>query len=156
MKTWNHKGRHAPFSSSVSFPEAAPKIILEKILANFSKIPWKTRMVDLYFSSRTDTFIFAEIKLRSMLYLEFCSSFYLEYLRFIVVPLLFHLLAFSTFIQNYYIMFLRGMFCKISMIQFEFAWRIGNRVKKCENLKKKLKCANICCFSKIYFKISAK
>ena len=36
------------------------------------------------------------------------------------------------------------------------AENIGNRVKQCENLKKKLKGANICCLSKISVKICAK
>ena len=42
------------------------------------------------------------------------------------------------------------------MIQFRCTKNIGNRVKQCENVKKKLKGVNICSFSTISVQICAK
>ena len=42
------------------------------------------------------------------------------------------------------------------MIQFTCTKNIGNRVKQCENFKKKLKGINTCCFSTISGKVCKK
>ena len=78
VKTWNHKGRCAPFSSSVLFSEVA--------VIKFRKIPLEIPAMVFCFSSRAWDFISTEIQLCSMLHLEFWRSYFSEYLRLIVVP----------------------------------------------------------------------
>ena len=43
-----------------------------------------------------------------------------------------------------------------NMIQLTCTWKIGNKVKQCENLKKILRRFNVCCFYTISVKICAK
>ena len=114
----------------------------------------------------------------SCVYHEDFKNIYLENICkwVLCVTLLFYLPSFSKFIQNFFLhaqlLLLCHIFCIISVdkqylkrcavasnkIQCKCTCtkNIGNRVKQCENLKKKLESVNTCCFSTILAKICAK
>ena len=87
VKNWNHRVTALLFFLLSSFQKQPPKIFLKVAVLKFHKLPRKIPEVDFCFSCRAQTFVSTETKLlRSMLSLEFWSSYSLEYLWLIAAP----------------------------------------------------------------------
>ena len=68
------------------FKSSPPKLFSKVAVLKFRRILWKTPAMDFCFRCRAKTIISTEIELRSMLPLEFWTSYFLDYRWLIAVP----------------------------------------------------------------------